>query len=323
MAKITFVVHRYYPYPGGSENNVRRAAEALQQAGHEVCVYAGGHQGPQNGIDVNFDNASLYDRDLVIIHGAGVWIQDQVIHNINHINSPIVFWLIRPDHTEQQSLAIRNSALIGWGTQYDIDRVAREGEEFLNKLCHIPYILSEDSNGKPGFKKTYGIETTKMILSSGGFWPHKGHQELIDVFEENLNDHPDTTLVITGYTDGDHNLNYTSDKVKVFHLPNMSDVYDAMLEADLYVMNSYDEGFGLVLLEAMQNKTAWISRHIAGADTLKDWGVTYTDRGGLAIALKTQPNLSYLSNGHDYMIENHTAKSMVKSIDNMLIKLKN
>jgi glycosyltransferase involved in cell wall biosynthesis len=323
MAKITFVVHRYHPYPGGSENNVRRAAEALQQAGHDVCVYAGGHQGPQNGVDVNYDIASLYDRDIVIIHGAGVWVQDQVILNIKHINSPIVFWVIRPDHTEQQAIAIRDSDIIAWGTRYDIERVAREGDEFLDKLCHIPYILSEDSNGKPGFKQKYNIETNKMFLSSGGFWPHKAHQELIEVFEENLSSHPDTTLVITGYTGADHNLHYTSDQVKVLFLPEMSDVYDAMLEADLYVMNSYDEGFGLVLLEAMQNKTAWISRHIAGAVTLQDWGTTYNDRTELKTALETQPNPTDLINAYDYMLENHTAKTMVTAIDKLLNRIIN
>jgi glycosyltransferase involved in cell wall biosynthesis len=321
MAKITIVVHRYYPYPGGSENNVRRAAEALQQAGHDVCVYAGGHQGPQNGVDVNYDISSLYNRDLVIIHGAGVWIQDQIIKNINHINSPIAFWIIRPDTSYEQALAIRDSDLIGWGTQYDIDRVSREGDEYLHKLCHIPYILSEDSIGKPGFKKKHGIETERMILSSGGFWPHKGHQELINVFEENLNDHPNTTLVITGYTGADHNLSYTSNQVKILYLPEMSDVYNGMLEADLYVMNSYDEGFGLVLLEAMQNKTHWISRHIAGADTLKDWGVTYTDTDGLKAALKTDQSKSDLQNAYAYVLENHSAKTMVHAINGMLTRL--
>ena len=321
MAKITIVVHRYYPYPGGSENNVRRTAEALQQAGHDVCVYAGGHQGPQNGVEVNYDISSLYNRDLVIIHGAGVWVQDQIIKNINHINSPIVFWIIRPDTSYEQALAIRDSDLIGWGTQYDIDRVSREGDEYLPKLCSIPYILSEDSIGKPGFKKKHGIETEKMILSSGGFWPHKGHQELINVFEENLNNHPNTTLVITGYTGADHNLTFASNQVKILYLPEMSDVYDGMFEADLYVMNSYDEGFGLVLLEAMQNKTHWISRHIAGADTLKDWGVTYTDTDGLKAAVNADQSQSDLQNAYAYVLENHSAKTMVHAINGMLTRL--
>jgi glycosyltransferase involved in cell wall biosynthesis len=318
MAKITLVVHRYYPYPGGSENTVRRAAESLQQAGHDVCVYTAGHQGPQNGVDVNFDNSSLYNRDLVIVHGAGVWVQDQVIRNINHINSPVAFWLIRPDHTVEQSIAIRDAAIVGWTTQYDIDRVTREGDEYLYKLSFIPHVLFEDSIGKPGFKKKYDIETDKMILSSGGFWPHKGHQELINVFEENLSDHPNTTLVITGYTGADHNLSYTSDQVKIIYLPEMNDVYDAMCEADLYVMNSYDEGFGLVLLEAMQNKTPWISRHIAGADVLNDWGITYTDKEGLKVALG---HTQTLSDGYSFIQENHSPKSMAKAVEEILHKL--
>lgn len=318
MAKIAFVVHRYYPYPGGSENTVRRAAEALQQAGHDVAVYAAGNMGAQNNVDVNYDISTLYGRDLVIIHGAGVWVQDQVIRNINHIDSPIVFWLIRPDETTEQSIAIRDAALVGYTTKYDIERVKKEGIVYEDKLSFIPHILSEDSIGNPGFKEKYGIESKKMILSSGGFWPHKGHQELINVFESDLINHSDTTLVITGYTGENHGLTYTSNQVKILYLPEMSDVYDAMHEADLYVMNSYDEGFGLVLLEAMQNKLHWISRHIAGADTLKEWGVTYTDTDSLMLALKQKQDVSTLDKGYSYILENHTNNAMVSAVESML-----
>jgi glycosyltransferase involved in cell wall biosynthesis len=315
MAKITLVAHRYYPYPGGTENTVRRAAEALHQAGHDVIVYAAGHQGPQNGVDVNFEITSLYNRDLIIIHGAGVWVQDQIISNIKHINSPVLFWLIRPDETTSQQIAVDDAALIGWTTRYDIDCVKKRGGD-EQKLHYIRHVLTEESEGSLGFKERNGISTEKMFLSSGGFWPHKGHQELINVFEESLSLFPDTTLVITGYTGLPHGLHTTTDYVKVLYLENHSDVYDAMKEADLYIMNSYDEGYGLVLLESMINKTPWISRHIAGADDLQKWGSTYSNRDELIqclISHKKDVDAAY-----DFVKITHSPNMLVQDVESAI-----
>jgi glycosyltransferase involved in cell wall biosynthesis len=317
MAKITLVAHRYYPYPGGTENTVRRAAEALHQAGHDVIVYAGSHQGPQNGVNVNFDITSLYNRDLIIIHGAGVWVQDQIISNIKHINSPVLFWLIRPDDTTSQQTAVNDAALIGWTTRYDIDCVKRRGGD-ESKLHYVRHVLTEEAEGNPGFKESHGI-TKKMILSSGGFWYHKGHQELIDVFENNIDKFPETTLVITGYTGNQHGLIQKTDCVKILYLENASEVYNAMNEADLYVMNSYDEGYGLVLLEAMINKTPWISRHIAGADDLQEWGSTYLDQEGLLQCLIDHKK--NVEGAYSYVKTTHCPEKLVEDIESALRNL--
>jgi len=39
MKKILYVVHRYAPYPGGSENYVRDMAEETLRRGHDVTVF--------------------------------------------------------------------------------------------------------------------------------------------------------------------------------------------------------------------------------------------------------------------------------------------
>ena len=46
--RICFVVHRYAPYPGGSEYNVQRMAEECKRRGHNVIVLTGDHQGDFN-----------------------------------------------------------------------------------------------------------------------------------------------------------------------------------------------------------------------------------------------------------------------------------
>ena len=73
MAKILFVVHRYYPFPGGSENYVRWMAEEMLGRGHVVAVYSDEHQGDRNGVRVTSARAILQEKwDLIIVHGADV-----------------------------------------------------------------------------------------------------------------------------------------------------------------------------------------------------------------------------------------------------------
>ena len=47
-----YVVHRYAPYPGGSENYVRDMAEETLKRGYDVTVFAGDHAGDINGVKV-------------------------------------------------------------------------------------------------------------------------------------------------------------------------------------------------------------------------------------------------------------------------------
>lgn len=319
MAKITFVAHRYYPYPGGTENTVRRAAEAMLHAGHEVAVYAGGNKGDQNGVKVGFDASLVYSRDLVVVHGSGVFAQDQILTNIKHIDSPILHWLIRPDDTLAQSRGMFDCALLGWTTKYDVEYAKTKGVD-LRKLHYVPHVITDESLGKLGFKNKYNIRD-RMFLSSGGFWRHKGHQELIDVFENNIHMFPDTTLVITGYTGENHGLTHKTNKVKVFYIHDISEVYSAMREADLYIMNSFDEGFGLVIIEAMLNSTPWIARHIAGADSLQHWGKTYIDKDGLLRAMANFTGQENVEAAREYILREHCPAKMVESIESAIKKL--
>ena len=85
---------------------------------------------------------------------------------------------------------------------------------------------------------------------------------------------PDTTLVLMGY-DLRRGVPDGAPGVRVVVSPEHQVVLDAMCEADLYVMNSRSEGFGVVLLEAMLNRTPWAARDIAGAHDLSDYGTVY------------------------------------------------
>ena len=71
--KILFVVHRYAPYPGGSEINVQNMAEELLARGHDVTVLAETHQGDYNGVKLTSDYQRLGEPwNLIIVHGGDV-----------------------------------------------------------------------------------------------------------------------------------------------------------------------------------------------------------------------------------------------------------
>ena len=96
--RLLFVVHRYVPFPGGSEYYVRDMAEECQRRGHNVTVLANDHQGDQNGIPVSNDYLEVLNQpwDLIIVHGADVISQNVVIANAHAIQSPILYMIIKP-----------------------------------------------------------------------------------------------------------------------------------------------------------------------------------------------------------------------------------
>ena len=63
--KLCFVVHRYAPFPGGSEYYVQQMAEEALSRGHDVTVLAGEHRGSLNGVKVNSEVGSLINKDLI------------------------------------------------------------------------------------------------------------------------------------------------------------------------------------------------------------------------------------------------------------------
>lgn len=271
--KICFVVHRYAPYSGGSESNVKNMAEAAHSLGVDVTVFAGTHKGNLNGVNVTSDpNILLQKWDLIVVHGGDVGVQDFVLQNIPHLNSPVLFLLILPSNSLTYMNALKTCTYVGCGTIEDFEFVKNLGIE--NKIVHTPYGVNiNESLGMPGFKKKYNIHTSKMILSSGGYFHNKNHRELADIF--NMLRMKDVTLVLTGYEDRSGLMPRSTDYVKSFILEDRKDMLSALCESDLFIMNSTSEGFGLVLLEATLNKIPWAAKNIAGAKILKNYGFTY------------------------------------------------
>ena len=98
--RICYVVHRYAPYPGGSENYVRDMAEETLARGHEVTVFAGEHQGNLHGVRVTSDPQVLLEKwDLIVVHGGDVNVQNWVLSYAEKLGGPVLYLLILPSQS--------------------------------------------------------------------------------------------------------------------------------------------------------------------------------------------------------------------------------
>lgn len=313
--RILFVVHRYAPYPGGSENYVRDMAEETLSRGNHVAVFAGTHKGNLNGIHVTSDSNILTQQwDLIVVHGGNINVQDFVLNNSMYIQSPILFMLILPSESNSYANGLQHCKYIGYSTIEDKDFIARKGKQL--KAVQVRHgIDPKISTGIEGFRKKHNITTKYMFLSCGGFWPHKAMNELAECFEK-ANRH-DTTLVLTGYDNRNNLMPAKRKNILPIMIDDRDEVMSAISEADLYIMHSFEEGFGLVLLESMLNKTPWAARNIAGAKLMKDYGFAYDNDNQLIDYLKTFEGVedNTITASYNYMIQNHT---IVQTVDDIL-----
>lgn len=315
MKRLLYVVHRYAPFPGGSENYVRDMAEESVRRGHEVWVLTGEHKGNLNGVNVTSDGNILGTKfDLIIVHGGDVGVQDFVLNNASRIPSPILFMLILPSNSYTYIDAKHHVKFIGCSTLEDWEWAkTQKVESKARKVIHG--IDPKISVGVSGFKAKYNIKTPHMFVSSGGYWPNKAMKELVEVF--NSVGRTDTTLVLTGYDNRNNLMPRESEFVKPLMIDDRNDMLSAVVDADLYIMHSFKEGFGLVLLESMLNKTPWAARDNAGARLMKDYGFTYSKDQQLADYLKQfdfSNKQQQIDKAYDYVNQNHLIKNTVDDI---------
>ena len=316
MKRILYVVHRY-GYPGGSEVYTQNMAEETLARGHQVTVLTGETSADSiNGVTVSLDPNILVNQtwDLIVVHGGNVPMQNLVLSNAHQIPSSILYMQILPSDSPVCQLGLGNCRWIGCSTQADWQHADKYGVR--DKAVYIPHGIDlKTSTGQPGFKTKFDI-SGPMFLSSGGFWPHKAMTELAELWT-NLKMTP--TLVLTGYDNRYGIQPKSTNNIKSIFLEDRQDVLNAILEADCYLMHSWEEGFGLVLLESMWNSTPWIARDIAGATRLNAWGKTYTTDEQLAGLLLGFDSLAWnLPAAKEYVAANHSIANTVDAILNLI-----
>ena len=332
--KICFAVHAYVPHSkGGSEYYVQWMAEECVKRGHEVSVFTQFPADPlkpvtsymHNGVRVMKEMISLYSQDLIVVHGSmnsNTYAQDFVLNRSRGLTAPVLYQIILPVETPISLQAIMTVQYIGCSTPEDWAHVKKHNVE--QRAHYIRHGISPaDCTGTPGQfdREKYGIpRDKKMIVSCGGYWRHKRMHELSEIFKSA--DLKDTVLVTAGYWSGSGNTFARQvpepdehNRVIALYLPKPQEVKDLIADADLYVMHSEQEGFGLTVLEAMLNRTPWIGNNIAGAKLLKEFGHTYETDEGLFNLLKTHDTLEdKTAAAYNYVMDHHLISHTVDDI---------
>jgi glycosyltransferase involved in cell wall biosynthesis len=310
--RLLFVVHRYAPYPGGSEYYVANMAEEMLKRGHEVFVLSPTNQGDYNGVKVLDDFYSLAEKwDLIIVHGGDVQAQNIVHINADKMKSPVLYLIIKPSDSNVCVHGLKHHRFLGYSTSMDTDHLKKHG--VLDRGRRVRHGIEQVAYIRATYDKTKTV-----FVSAGGFWPHKAMTPLAEAFTKaNI---PNAELHLYGY--GEEQLMPSeNDVVKCFFDKEKADVLFAVNAADAYIMNSYEEGFGLVLLEAMMNKTPWYARDIAGAKDMCYYGTTYNDEKELMELLRNHKrDEKKIDDAYNYVMCNHTIQDTCNDIEDILLE---
>ncbi len=137
----------------------------------------------------------------------------------------------------------------------------------------LPILLDEDTElSVDEFKLMQVLNSDNpKFINIGRFAPEKGHKRLVDAFERLLAERPDAYLIIMGgnsFKNGYEELvNYVKSKnlsEKVILILKVSNPYPILKACDYFVLSSFYEGFGLVLVEADILGKPVISTNIVG-----------------------------------------------------------
>lgn len=319
MAKLLYVVHRYAPYPGGSEYYTRDMAEESLRRGHDVTVLAHTHQGDYNSVKVtnDYNNALNQVWDLIIVHGGDVISQNIIHHNAYLINKKnrVAYMIIKPSESVVCLNGLKHHRYVTYSTTQDIEYIKKHN--CLNKARRIRHgIVPSKIIRSP----TVSLTDPPVFVSVGGFYPHKRMAELAHIWKESGFKHP---LHLYGYGEGEQIQE--SEYVKVFFGESHDRILQAISNARAYIMNSSEEGFGLVLLESMMNKTPWIARKVGGVTDLADYGTTYINSSELpdiikGLSIKKPQNDPKIKAAYEYAMSNHTIVQTVNDIEDIIME---
>lgn len=325
MSKILFVVHRYYPYPGGSEYYVKNMAEEALKRGHDVTVLTSTHKGDQNGVKVTNDFSILTKElfDLILVHGGDVQAQDTIHVNgysLNRSGQKVAYMLIKPSDTKICLNGLKHHKYVTYSTSADINFIKNHHVEYKARRIRHGVNPADTIIKKP---KKLGHKT--VFVSAGGFYPHKQMKELAYAFESYYgNNNPNYELHMYGYGADDPSWLPQSygPSIKIFVGESKETVMKAISGADAYIMNSSEEGFGLVLIEAMMNNTPWFSRYTPGAMDMQNYGVLYSQESDLFANIDNalgDPLLPIkIEKAFEYAMSEHSIQATVDDIEDII-----
>jgi L-malate glycosyltransferase len=154
--------------------------------------------------------------------------------------------------------------------------------------------------GSP-FKKELGIsESNFLVCAAGQICARKGLRQLLEAFSQIYDEAPQMHLAIVGKPVFSHEEQYRDELVeaaiaagisdRVHFTGERQDISNILQSSDLLVLNSSEEPFGLVLVEAMSSGTPVLATRVGGipeivVDAESGWLVEKHDTAGLAAKL--------------------------------------
>lgn len=308
------MVHRYAPWPGGSEAYVQSLAEESARRGHDCWVFTSDHGGDRDGVYVTNDNALLRETfDLIVVHGSFRGAPHRVLSVAHRLPSPVLYLLVSHTDRDLNRRGLQHSSYLGWSTPADRDRLKHR--KLLAKAVYVRHGIDADQAvGQPGFRAHYGIPAEKcMFISAGGYWPNKRMRELASLFESAQ---IDAILITTGYDNRNRLMPDRTDRVLPLMIDDRGEVLSAIAEADCYLMHSKDEGFGLTILEAMLNRTPWIAHATGGASLLNAFGRVYERDEDLVRLIETfERDETQIERARYHVLQNHLVSQAVDDIE--------
>ncbi len=152
------------------------------------------------------------------------------------------------------------------------DKIQKKGENelYIDKNTEI---ITRHPDGIFGVLNSPG----KKIITIGRYSPEKGHDRLLNAFDELCEDYPDTQLIIIGGHGKLYNqtINLRND---LRHWKNVtlikwiSNPMPILKQCDLFVLSSFYEGWPMVLMEADTFDVPVLVTDITGTQWMKDYG---------------------------------------------------
>jgi glycosyltransferase involved in cell wall biosynthesis len=155
--------------------------------------------------------------------------------------------------------------------------------------------------GESPLKEELGLsKQTFLICAVGQICSRKGLRELLEAFSQIYDDTPQAHLAIVGKPVFSHEETYRDELIamtiaagtndRVHFTGERNDIPTVLQSADLLVLNSFEEPFGLVLVEAMSSGTPVLATRAGGipeivTDSETGWLIEKGDTDGLASML--------------------------------------
>ena len=185
---------------------------------------------------------------------------------------------------------------IEWWSNYESDRVIVCSESMKTEICDhfnlpkskvdiIPNAIDETkyqtSSDLGAVRQRYGIGYgEKLILCVGRLVPQKGVEYFIRAIPIIAKRHPEAKYVIVGEGWSRDNLEAEarasghSDKIKFTGFASDKEVIDLMTSADVLVVPSIYEPFGIVALEGMATGVPVVASQVGGLAEVLDHDIT-------------------------------------------------